>query len=100
MSGNAARCLHTQRKPCGKDGGTITCVWIPEERRSKEKWGCFTREVEKLVYGTDRCASNVLRDMEQLGLDGLGRLYKHVGNHGIMEADWKALIHQYNSMKK
>jgi len=75
-------------------------VWIPEQRKIKEKWWIFTRELEKLVYDTDRCSSNVLRDLEQLGLEDAGRLYKRAGDHDITEHGWKELIRAYNSAKK
>lgn len=100
MSGGEESDLRIQRRSCGNDGAFITCVWIPEVRKSKEKWWVFTRELEKLVYGTDRCSSNVLRDLEQLGLEDAGRLYKRAGDHGITDLDWRTLISEYNRTKK
>ncbi len=60
----------------------------------------FTRELEKLVYETNRCSSNVLRDLEQLGLEDAGRIYKRAQDHGITEEDWRTLISEYNRAKK
>ena len=100
MAGEEQTDLRIQRRPYGNDGGSITTVWLPEERIAKAKWWVFTRELEKLVYDTDRCSSNVLRDLEQLGLEDAGRLYKRAGDHGITEEGWKGLIRAYNSAKK
>ena len=98
MSESDAQGIRVQRKPCGEC--TITCVCLPEERRSKEKWWCFTRNVEKLVYHSDRCSSNILRDLEQLGLEAAGRLYKRAGDHGISEHQFRTLIREYNLAKR
>lgn len=100
MAGAGEPALRVQRRQCGSDGATITCVWIPEQRKSKEKWWIFTRELENIIFGTGRSSSNILRDLEQLGLEDSGRIYKRAGDHGIAEEDWKDLIREYNSAKK
>lgn len=85
--------IWVKRRPYGPsdDDGAIWTIWIPEARKSK--WWVFSRQIENLIFGTERphdpgfflsmlnhhpplthfskrrSSSNLLHDVEALGLE-------------------------------
>ena len=46
--------IWVKRRPYGPsdDDGAIWTIWIPEARKSK--WWVFSRQIENLIFGTER----------------------------------------------
>ena len=75
---------------------------LPERGGRRETSWCFSRNVEHLLWGTERSSSNLLHCLEEMRNEGCQRHLTRASfaDEGLCEEEFDALVALFNAMRR